>query len=171
MYQTTEISNYLDRGREAGNKNPVQRRTTVKTMNFEKYCSEANHFINQVADRLDVDRNMAARITRAVLHAVRDRLPPVDAVQFAQGLPMALKGIFFDQYNLARVPVKIRHPNDFIDYVCMKDGRTANKDFPYKGFVEDGIAAVFRVLEEHMDYGQVEQIKRMMNDELGYLFY
>jgi len=171
MYRTTETSNYQNRNRQMGNKSPNQRRTTVRSINFDKYYSEANHFINQVADQLDIDRNMAARITRAVLHAVRDRLPPVDAVQFAQGLPMGLKGIFFDQYNLAKVPVKIRHAQDFIDYVYMKDGRSAGRDFPYKEFVEDGIAAVFRVLEKHMDYGQVEQIKRMMNDDLAYLFY
>lgn len=143
----------------------------MRPMNFEKYGAEANHFINQVADELDVDRNMAARITRAVLHAVRDRIPPVDAIQFAQGLPMGLKGVFFDQYDVTKVPVKIRHPEEFIEYVYKKDGRAAGRDLPYREFIEESIAAVFRVLERNMDYGQVEQIKHMMNDELAYLFY
>jgi uncharacterized protein (DUF2267 family) len=140
-------------------------------MNFEKYAAEATHFINQIADELNVDYNMAARITRAVLHAVRDRIPPVDAVQFAQGLPMGIKSVFFDQYDLSRVPVKIRRPEDFLDFVRQKDGNLAHHDFTYPEFIEDSIAAVFRVLERNMDYGQVEQIKHMVNDELAYLFY
>jgi uncharacterized protein (DUF2267 family) len=142
-----------------------------KTMNFEKYAAEGNHFINEVAAYLNVDRNTAARVTRAVLHAVRDRIPPADAIEFAQGLPIAIKGIYFDQYDLARVPVILRHPSQFIDYVVYKNRQSAHKDFPNDEMVEDAIAAVFRVLEHAMDYGQVEQIKRMMNDEIAYLFY
>jgi uncharacterized protein (DUF2267 family) len=149
----------------------AQRNTTRRSMNFEKYVAQANHFINQVADELDIDRNMAARITRAVLHAVRDRIRPDDAIEFAQGLPTLLRGIFFEQYDPSRTPVPIRHPKDFIDYVSFKDGHSAEKDFPSPDFVEDGIAAVFRVLERNMDYGQVEQVKHMMNDEIAYLFY
>jgi uncharacterized protein (DUF2267 family) len=98
------------------------------------------------------------------------QIPPVDAIQFAQGLPMAFKGIYINQYNPSHAPVLLRHPGDFVDDVCYNDGRSAVTDFPHPRFVEDSIAAVFRVLERHMDYGQVEQIKRMMNDEIAYLF-
>ena len=142
-----------------------------RTMNFEKYAAEGNHFINLVAGELGADRNTAARITRAVLHAVRDRIPADDAVQFAQGLPMAIKGVFFDQYDLSRVPVVIRHPRDFIAYVRYMDGGLWSSDMRNENDVEDAIAAVFRVLERTMDYGQVEQIKRTFNEELAYLLY
>jgi uncharacterized protein (DUF2267 family) len=142
-----------------------------RTMNFERYAAEGNHFINMVADELNTDRNTAARITKAVLHAVRDRLPANDAVEFSQGLPMAIKGIFFDQYDLSKAPVPIRHAKEFLQYVRYKDGNSADKDFLDMEFIEDSIAAVFRVLERTMDYGQVEQIKRMMNDDMAYLFY
>jgi uncharacterized protein (DUF2267 family) len=148
-----------------------RRRYERRSLNFERYASEANYIINQVADELDVNRNAAARITRSVLHAVRDRLPADDAVEFAQGLPIALKGVYFDQYDLSLAPVSIRHPEDFIDYVRQKDGRAAMHDFPTREHVEDGISAVFRVLERNMDYGQVEQIKRLVNDEMAYMFY
>jgi uncharacterized protein (DUF2267 family) len=143
---------------------------SFRSLNFERYAADGNHFINQVAAELDTGRNTAARVTRAVLHAVRDRLPPEDAIEFAQGLPMALKGVYIDQYDLSSAPRIIRHPEQFIDYVCYLDGRSAGRDFPDRESVEDSIAAVFRVLERNMDFGQVAQIKRMMNDELGYLF-
>jgi hypothetical protein len=76
-----------------------------KPLNFEEYASEGNRFVNEVARELNTDRNTAARILRVVLHAVRDRLPADDAIQFAQGLPIALKGVFIDQYDPSRTPV------------------------------------------------------------------
>src|SRR5688572_26481119 len=134
MYNTKEI---YERNRfwdESFDDHRAQRRSTLRTMNFEKYAAEGNRFINEVAYELNIDRNKAARITRAVLHAVRDRIPPVDAVQFAQGLPMALKGIFFDQYDISHAPVVIRHPGEFFDYVRIKDGQSADWDFSHDEF-------------------------------------
>jgi uncharacterized protein (DUF2267 family) len=139
---------------------------TKKTMNFEAYASEGNHFVNDVARRLQTDRNTAARVTRAVLHALRDRLEPVDAVQFAQGLPMALKGVYFDRYNLSAVPVKIRHADNFLDFIYSKYGEAAITDFPTRQTVAEALQAVFYVLERNMDFGQVNQVKEMLPAEI-----
>lgn len=150
---------------------PGSRAAKRQNLHFEKYISDANHFMTMVAQRLDSTPAFAAHITKAVLHAVRDRLRPIDAVQFAQGLPMLLKAEYFDQYRIGKTPVYIRHPKDFINYVRHLYGPFAVKDLKDERFVEDCIAPVFRVLERTMDYGQVEQIKRMMNDDMAYLFY
>jgi uncharacterized protein (DUF2267 family) len=147
------------------------KRNTHRAMNFEQYAAEGVRFINEVAQELNVGYDSAARITRAVLHAVRDRIPADDAIEFAQGLPMAIKGIYIDRYDISNVPVAIRNPDEFIYFVRYKAGRSSRFDFPDHDSVEDGIAAVFRVLERNMDYGQVEQIKHMMNDEIAYMFY
>src|SRR5436190_1499580 len=97
-------------------------RSRGTAFNFEKYVQQGNHFIHEVADELGTkNRNKAMRVTRAVLHALRDRLPADDAVEFAQGLPMAIKGLYFDQYDLSRSPLKIRRREDFISYIMLKD--------------------------------------------------
>lgn len=140
-----------------------------KSINFEVYAGEGNRFINEVAYELGVERNKAARITRAVLHALRDRLPPDDAIQFAQGLPMALKGVFVDQYDISKTPVILRGRNKFIDYVISKDRFNADYDFPDRQSVEEAIRAVFFVLENNMDYGQVDQIKHLLNKEIQHI--
>jgi uncharacterized protein (DUF2267 family) len=140
-----------------------------KSLNFEAYAAEGNHFINQVAFELDTNRQAAARITRAVLHAVRDRLPANDAIQFAQGLPMALKAIFIDQYDLSKVPVVIRSPRRFMDFIYEKAGLTARIDFPDDYAIIEGLQAVFYVLEQSMDFGQVHQIKHALNQEITHL--
>ncbi len=138
----------------------------MRPMNFERYAAEGNRFINEVAHELGVDRNRAARITKAVLHAIRDRISPDDAIEFVQGLPMAMKGVFVDQYDISRTPVVIRHADEFIDFIYNKNGRASEKDFPERYHVIDALKGVFRVLERNMDYGQVQQIKEMFNNEI-----
>jgi uncharacterized protein (DUF2267 family) len=155
--------NYQTRSRRLNGRKP-------KPINFEAYASEGNRFIRQVANQLGTNWNSAARITRAVLHALRDRLPPIDAVQFAQGLPMALKGIFMDKYDIGKTPMRIRSKQKFIDFVYNKIGPTAEIDFPDADSVVEGIQAVFLVLELNMSYGQIEQIKHIINSGLLPLF-
>lgn len=140
----------------------MQRRHRIRSMNFEDYAAEANRFINEVAEEMGCDRNMAARVTRAVLHALRDRLPPVDAVQFAQGLPMALRGVYFDQYDISRTPVLIRSIPAFLEYIRDKDRFSAIADFPYPQDAVHGLQAVFRVLSRNMDWGQVSQVINLL---------
>jgi uncharacterized protein (DUF2267 family) len=137
-----------------------------KSMNFEEYASEGNRIINKIARDLETSRNRAVRITRAVLHAIRDRLPPDDAIQFAQGLPMALKGVFIDRYDVSQTPVVIRSREGFIEYVRSKAGPSAAVDFPTSQSVMNALQSVFFVLERNMSYGQVQQIKKLLNIEL-----
>lgn len=143
-------------------------RNKPRPLNFEQYASEGNRIINEVTHQLGTDRDHAARVTRAVLHAIRDRIPPDDAIQFAQGLPMALKGVFIDRYDPSKTPVTIRHKEKFIDFVRSKNPSAA-ADFPDRESVIDALQAVFYVLENNMSYGQVQQIKNMLNIEIANL--
>jgi uncharacterized protein (DUF2267 family) len=142
-----------------------------KALNFEQYAADGNHFINEVARDLGTDRNTAARVTRAVLHALRDRMPPDDAIQFAQGLPMALKSVFIDQYDLSSTPVVIRKGEKFLEYIYEKDGITAPQDFPDKLSVAQALSSVFFVLENWMDAGQTDQVKNIVGAEIVDLIY
>lgn len=146
--------------------NNSRRRHKPGALNFNKYAEAGNRFINEVAFELGTDRDKAARITRVVLHALRDRLPVNDAVEFAQGLPMALKGVFFDQYDVSSAPVIIRSKREFLEFIRSKDHFTANMDLQQPADVVRGLQAVFYVLENHMDRGQTAQIKRLLHSEI-----
>jgi uncharacterized protein (DUF2267 family) len=146
--------------------NYIKRKVKHRSLNFEAYAAEGNHFINAVAAELALPRNSAARITRAVLHAVRDRIPPDDALEFAQGLPMALKGVYIDQYDPSDKPYRIRRADDFLDLIYTKNELAAGVDFPGNASIKSGLRGVFRVLQNYMDRGQVEQIKYMMGDDI-----
>jgi uncharacterized protein (DUF2267 family) len=146
--------------------NKIDHGKKTRPLNFEKYAAEGNHFIKAVSMELQIPRNNAARITRAVLHAVRDRIPPIDAIQFAQGLPMALKAVFIDQYNISITPLKLRNTSDFLGYIYFKDGPSAERDFPNEDALIDALKGVFLVLEDYMDHGQVAQVKRLLGRDI-----
>ncbi|HYG15052.1 MAG TPA: DUF2267 domain-containing protein [Bacteroidia bacterium] len=134
---------------------------------FRRYAEESNRFINDVADELGTDdTGMALRVTRAVLHAVRDRITPDDAVQFGQGLPMMLKGIYFDQYDISRTPVVIRSTRRFLEYIQDKNRFAAVSDFRYEDGVIRALQAVFTVLENHMSIGQVDHVLNLLPAEV-----
>jgi len=137
-----------------------------RPLNFEKYAEHGNRFVNEVMEELRCGRSKAARVTRAVLHAIRDRIPPDDAIEFAQGLPMALKGVFIDQYDISAVPLTIRKREDFVDYVHQLYGPSILRDFPHRSELEEGIRAVFFVLSQNMDYGQTEQIRNLLPEDI-----
>jgi uncharacterized protein (DUF2267 family) len=146
--------------------NRIGLKTRRHPLNFERFASEGNRFIKDVAWELGVTRNSAARITKAVLHAVRDKLPPDDAVEFAQGLPMALKAVYFEQYDLSDTPVRIRRPHDFLDYIFYKNEFTSNVDFPHEDSVVEALKGVFKVLGDYMDSGQVKHLKKIIGKEI-----
>jgi uncharacterized protein (DUF2267 family) len=58
------------------------------------------------------DVDFAYRVTRAWLHAVRDRLPVVESAHFAAQLPDLLRGVYFEGWQPAAVPIKC-HAEEF----------------------------------------------------------
>lgn len=155
----------MDYGGNRENRRKRSRRTAAAT--FRKYVDEGNRFINEVADELGTDdTGIALRITRSVLHAVRDRIPPVDAIQFGQGLPMALKGVYFDQYDISRTPVIIRNTHRFLEYIQHKNRFAAVNDFRHEDEVIKALQAVFIVLENHLSIGQVDQVLNLLPAEV-----
>ena len=59
------------------------------------------------------DRQFAYRVTRAWLHALRDRLPVPVAANFAAQLPEVLRGVFYGGWSPSRVPVKFG-PREYV---------------------------------------------------------
>ncbi len=135
-------------------------------MLFDNYAAEGNRFLHAVAYELNCNTARAARATRSVLHALRDRLPSDEAIQFAQGLPMALKGIYIDQYDISDTPVVIRTPKKFLDFIFFKAGKSANTDFPDRKSMLEALRGVFFVLENHLDPGQISHVKKILNKDI-----
>lgn len=82
--------------------------TKTRCRSLDQALQSAQSWIDSVAEQFDTDdRDFAFRITRAYLHAVRDQLPPVDAAHFAAQLPDLLRGVYYEGWSPANVPLRI----------------------------------------------------------------
>ena len=69
---------------------------------------ETNIWLKAVAEQLQLDRHDAYIALRAVLHALRDRLPPEVAVHLGAQLPMLVRGLYYEGWHMAGKPTKDR---------------------------------------------------------------
>lgn len=135
--------------------------------NFEDNVKNATVLLQEVAGELNTDdMNKAGRIFRAVLHAMRDRLPLPDAVHFASQLPVFWKGIYFDQYDPGKVPVRIRDAQEWINYIRSKNAFAANNDFQQDEEITAAFRSVFQALERNMSDGQLQKVKESLNQDI-----
>ncbi|NEM98196.1 DUF2267 domain-containing protein [Pontibacter burrus] len=135
--------------------------------NFEDNKKDATVLLHTVANELQTDDlNKAGRIFRAVLHAIRDRLHLHEAVHFASQLPIIWKGIFFDQYEPDKVPVKIRDSDEWVNYIRNKNAYAANNDFLLDDEIMFSFRAVFAALQKSISEGPLQLVKESLNQEI-----
>lgn len=130
----------------------IQRNRSLhhKTPDFERMASEGNYFIHLVAEEMNIDRYHAGRIVVAVLHSFRDSLSLHDAIRFSQGLPTALRAVFFDHYQITAVPAQFKTPLEFLKYVRDSSAGSID-DFPDPRYALYTCRAVFNNLYDLMD--------------------
>ncbi|PKV63400.1 DUF2267 domain-containing protein [Pontibacter ramchanderi] len=134
---------------------------------FEDCKREAAALLQNVATELETkDLNKAGRIFRAVLQSIRDRLPVHDAIHFAAQLPVFWKGIYFDQYDPDKVPVKIEDAGDWINYIRSKNAFAANNDFQQDEEIMAAFRAVFQALQRTMTNEQLQLVRESLNEDI-----
>src|SRR3954470_10166073 len=74
---------------------------------IESSTQKTYEWIASVAEVAHLERRDAYKSLRAVLQTLRDRLPLHDAVHFAAQLPTFLRGLFFEGWEPAKVPLKM----------------------------------------------------------------
>lgn len=113
---------------------------------------ETNVWLNAVAEQIQLDRHDSYVALRAVLHALRDRLPPEVAVHFGAQLPMLVRGIYYEGWRIAGKPVKDRHIDEFAGHVL--------KELP-PPFPVDALTVsrgVFEALWQKLDPGEFAKL-------------
>ena len=114
---------------------------------------ETNVWLRIVADQLQIeDRHHAYIALRAVLHALRDRLPPEVAVHLGAQLPTLVRGVYYEGWHMAGKPTKDRSVQDFSEHVL--------KELPPQ-FPMDALTVsrgVFEALWEKLDPGEFAKL-------------
>ncbi len=109
-------------------------------------------------------RRIAFNALRASLHALRDRLPIPEVADLAAQLPMILRGAFFDGWDPAGKPLRIRHQAEFLDLV----GRYMGPVPPVAP--EHAVRGMFMMLQRNISPGELDQIFFSLPHEIAALW-
>jgi uncharacterized protein (DUF2267 family) len=135
-------------------------------LDFEKYAAKGNEFVRLVTDELNVPREMAQRIIRAVLHALRNNLSHEESFQLIAQLPMALKGVYVDRWNYEKDSTRIKHVEDFLEEVRKEDSGRADIDFGNNMKTRVSVSAVMKALSYFVSEGEMNNIVDVMPVEI-----
>ena len=128
---------------------------------FDSFLADGNAWLKAIMERLDTDDAHAAHIAlRASLHALRDRIPPENAVHLGAQLPTLIRGVYFENWHMPGTPTKERHLAPFLDHVRAAIPRSMDLD------AEDAARAVFEVINDQIDDSEVAKVLRMLPREL-----
>lgn len=105
-------------------------------------------------------RNQSYAALRTVLHLLRDRLPVEESAHFAAQLPTIVRGVYFDGWDPAIVPVKLNR-DDFLFEV--------RRGFPYEvdGGAEGVVRTVLGALRRHVPQGEWDDVKSNVPKDLS----
>ena len=136
--------------------------------NFEKFTQKGQAFINEVAVELGIpdEKGTAYRILRSVLHALRNKIPPQESLQLVAQLPMFIKAVYVDGWQLTKKGNKIRHLDDFLQAVKNEDGTTGEYDFRTSLEIEEAVKCVFTVLKRHVSEGEINDVIKTLPMEI-----
>lgn len=137
-------------------------------LNFQKYVQDAKRFIREVANELGDpdDLNRAERVLRAVLRTMRHRLTPVESLQFIAQLPMMIKAIYVEGWQITNKYQQLRHLDDFVSMVRAEEVQMGYSHYETDEQVEQSIRAVFAVLKNYVSEGEVEDVVATLPKEL-----
>lgn len=136
------------------------------SLDFEKYAAKGNELLNMLAEDLKVPRDKAGRILRSVLHALRRHLSIDESFQVLSQLPMALKGVYVDQWNPSQSYQRIHKLEEFFDEIRSEDKGLAGYDFGNNEKAKKAVSAVFKTLTYYLSEGEFEDFIAMMPVEL-----
>lgn len=142
--------------------------TTTGLEVFDHTLHETNDWLKSLMFEMAwEDRHLAYKGMRAILHALRDRLTPEEAAHLGAQLPMLIRGFYYEGWNPAKTPEKIRDKDAFLARVKDNlDGQTtAGRTDP-----ETLTRAVFKLIRHRIATGEAKDIEAELPKELAELW-
>jgi uncharacterized protein (DUF2267 family) len=129
---------------------------------FETTIQKTYEWLQDLMDLLGWrNEKYAYQALRGTLHALRDRLPVEISAKLSAQLPMLIRGIYYEGWKPAITPVKVRNPEDFLDFVYEHFNYTALSAYPDLD-VEGIVRAVFQVITHHVSSGEIYRIRQAL---------
>lgn len=132
---------------------------------FDSTIQTTNIWLNDISERMGwLDKHRAYHALRAVLHALRDRLPVEQVAALGAQLPLLVRGIYYEGWHPAGKPLKERKKDEFVAHVAATYGRELDAD------PERITRAVFEAVASHVTAGETETIKHILPAEIRSLW-
>ncbi len=132
---------------------------------IDEAVQSANIWVNEIDSRIGWnDKQRSYRLLRSVLQTLRDHLMVNEATDLGAQLPTLIRGVYYESWNSARNPVRMRHAEDFVAAV--------QKSFAPDplGDTDLAIRAVFDVLDSHVSAGEMTDVRAAFTKEIRSLF-
>jgi uncharacterized protein (DUF2267 family) len=132
---------------------------------FDRTLQKTREWVDELDAELGWgDRPRAYTALKAVLHALRDRLPVEETADLAAQLPMLVRGFFFEGWKPVAPADRARHLDEFLAPVA-RALAWESATMP-----EEVARAVFALLRRHVTEGELEDVLRVLPVELRQLF-
>ena len=124
---------------------------------FEQTVVKTGRWLDELGATLGThDRERCYHVLKAVLHALRDRLPVDEAVDLGAQLPMLIRGFYYEGWRASGKPLAYRRKNEFLDQV--RNGAPWLREDDVEGVV----TAVFSLLSSELGGGEPDQVRRAL---------
>jgi uncharacterized protein (DUF2267 family) len=128
---------------------------------FDRTVHATNTWLHELTSRMGwEDRHAGWRLLRAVLHAIRDRLAPDEAAQFAAQMPLLVRGMYYEGWRPSGARETPRTPEAFLAPVA--EAFSDDRSFDAEAAFRETLA----VIRMHVSAGEVEDLRRAMPAEL-----
>lgn len=135
--------------------------TETKIRSLDKTISASLEWLKDVQRSLQLKNEQDAYVAlRSVLHVLRDRLTPEEAVDLGAQLPALLRGIYYEGWRLSKKPLKTRSQKLFLSKVTQS--LPPRIDLLEKIDTQGIVKGVFGVLEKRVSEGEIENIKSVL---------
>ncbi len=121
---------------------PTISHAVQQTQEWLKGLSDTGGYTNEVE---------ALAVLRSVLHQLRDRLTPQEAVDLGAQLPLIVRGLYYEGWRPAKTPEKVRSQEAFLDGV-------RHKLAPHPIDAEAATRDVFSLLALAIDFGEIADV-------------
>lgn len=127
---------------------------------FDKTIQTTNIWLGEIMEEIGPDRQVAWKVLSTVLHRLRNRLPIGLAAHLGAGLPLLVRGVYYDMFEPARLPSACDTREEFVAEVAewLADTRPVDPDLACQ--------TVFGVLSRHLSAGQIDKVREALPKEL-----
>jgi len=128
---------------------------------FDNFLQDANIWVKAVMEKLKTeDTHMGRTALKATLHVLRDRIPPESAIHLGGQLPTVIRGIYYENWQIENSPTRERRLEPFLEHLAIEIPEKMKLN------AEDSARAVFEVMSDRVDHGEIAKVIKVLPLEL-----